>query len=159
LELLVLLMAGPETVSGLADLVELDLPMVSVHLSALRAAGLVVSETRRNLRIQSLSSAVAIRKIEGQVCLRIEVPDGFPVMIEIPRAILDRVHPGFIVEDRPPIPVGLPVVVMPGRERDGVLDGATVFGRDRLRGDGSERSGGPRVSDGIGWCDDFGPAI
>ncbi len=100
LELLALLLGGPDSVSGLAAATGLAVPGISSHLLALRREGLVVCRHQKNLRIQMLSRAVRVEQREHFVRLNIDVPGGFPLMLDIPLDLVEELHPGYTQEHR-----------------------------------------------------------
>lgn len=81
LEILQALAREPQSVSVLADTLELDVSSISHNLQRLRDSGLVTATVNRRHHVYQLSTMVTSRVSRGQIVLVIRVTKEFQVHI------------------------------------------------------------------------------
>jgi DNA-binding transcriptional ArsR family regulator len=86
--LLLHLLYGPRDVTWLARAVRCGLPLVSVHLSALRAAGMVLCRKEKNRRVHSLSPVVQMDLADGYLHMRVRAGCGTAMTLSLAARVL-----------------------------------------------------------------------
>jgi DNA-binding transcriptional ArsR family regulator len=93
LEILGHLACEPMTVGELAEMLELDSPLVSKYLKTLGASGIVEMRKSKKLHIFSLCPAVGVRWLDDLLELRFPVEEGLSLAFTLTRRVLCRMHP------------------------------------------------------------------
>jgi DNA-binding transcriptional ArsR family regulator len=88
LAILLSLADGPRDVSSLADALDLDLPLMSNHLSVLRRAGLVDFDRKDRFHLYRLGTRVAAGRSATYIKLTIHADDGSRTGLTIPRSAI-----------------------------------------------------------------------